>query len=295
MKTFKKSREWLFPILPVMIFLLTIVVFPLIYSFNLSLHLFNFIKPEWGHPFVGLENYAYLLGDLRFLNSVRVSLIFTFSSIGLEFLIGLGLALIANREMKGIIIFRVFFLIPMMITPVVVGIMFRFLYHPELSVFNYILAKLGGPNPKWVASPETALPSLILTDIWQWTPFIFLVLLAGLQSLPREPQEAAMVDGASWWAIFRYITLPMLKPTILVILLIRIMEAMKDFDKIFILTGGGPGVTTETFSVFVYKTCFMFNRLDRACAASFIFLAIVTVIGLLFIRLLSKEYRIQGR
>lgn len=295
MKNFKPSNEWFFLIAPVTIFLLAIVVFPLIYSFNLSLHLFNFIKPEWGHPFVGLENYSYLLSDTRFLNSVKVSLVFTFSSVALEFLIGLGLALIANRQMKGIVIFRVFFLIPMMITPVVVGIMFRFLFHPELSVLNYILTKLGGPDPKWVASSQTALPSLILTDVWEWTPFIFLVLLAGLQSLPQEPHEAARVDGASSWAIFRYITFPMLKPTVLVVLLIRVMEAMKDFDKIFILTGGGPGVTTETFSVFVYKTCFMFNRLDRACAASFIFLAIVTVIGLSFIRLLSKEYRIQGR
>jgi len=290
-----RRYEWLFFILPIVVFLLAIVVFPLIYSLNLSLHLYNFMKPKWGHPFVGLENYVYLFNDARFWNSVRVSLVFTFSSVSLEFVIGLGLALIANREMKGIAIFRVFFLIPMMITPVVIGIMFRFLFHPELSVFNYILDKLGGLNSKWVASPETALPSLILTDVWEWTPFMFLVLLAGLQSLPQEPQEAAMVDGASWWATFRYIILPMLKPTILVVLLIRVMEAMKDFDKIFILTGGGPGVTTETFSVFVYKTCFQFNRLDRACAASYIFLIIVAVIGLLFIRLLSKEYRIQGR
>ena len=187
--------------------------------------------------------------------------------------------------------FRAILLIPMMLPPVVVGVVWRLMFNPDFGAINGTL-KGAGVNTEaltWTASPGLALASVIAVDVWQWTPFMFLILLAGLQAIPQEPYEAAMIDGSNWWQTFRHITLPMLKPAILIALLLRTMDLLRVFDQIFILTEGGPGFATETVSLYIYRTAFRFADFGYAAAMSFVLLALTNIISLVYIRLLQRQ------
>jgi len=177
----------------------------------------------------------------------------------------------------------------MMLPPIVVAIIFKIIYIPEFGVINWFLGLFGIRGILWEASVHTALPSLILVDIWEWTPFMFLILLAGLQSLPLDPYEAAVVDGASGFQIFRYITFPLLKPIIVIALLLRIMDTLRIFDQIFIMTGGGPANATETLSLYIYRHGFRFYNIGYATAMSFLLLIFTVIISNFFIRFLKTE------
>lgn len=269
-------------LLPSLIFLLAIIIYPLVYSVYLSLTDFTFGKPFVF--FVGAENYQDILQNKYFYNSLIVTAKFTFITVSIEFLFGLGIALLLTRKFRIRTFVRTTMLAPMMITPVVVGIIWRLLFQPDFSIINYFLGTIGISGPLWLQEHEWSLISVAIADIWQWTPFFILILTSGLVALPQEPIEAALVDGASRHQIFWYISLPLLKPLILVGLLLRIIDSFKTYDLVYVMTYGGPGVATELLSFRVWKEGFVFQRLGYAAAMSYTMVAILTVLALILIR-----------
>lgn len=273
--------------LPSVVFLVAIVIYPMLFAFDTSFRDWLMTNPEAGKTFVGLENYKMIMHDPRFWSDLGNTLYYTVLSVSASFSVGLGLALLMNGIVRGRSILRIIFLIPMVMTPIVVGFGFRFMFNYELGVLNYLLSVLGLPRKAFLGDPSLALNSIILVDIWQWTPFMVLVLLAGLESLPKEPFEAARIDGAPEWQVFRHITLPLMKPVILVALLIRTMDAMRDFDKIYVMTAGGPGIASETLSLYDWKVGFSWWRMGYASALGLLLLFLVTVVGWSYVKLIS--------
>lgn len=271
---------------PSVLLLLAVSIYPLLYSARISLFTWRFGKEQ---DFIGVGNYSMLLGDDKFWTSILITATFTLFAVSAEFLLGLGLALLLSGEMRLRSLFRTAFVLPMVVTPVVVGIVWRLLYLTDIGVVSFLSKALFGNGLNFLGTPELALPAVVVMDIWEWTPFMFLILLAGLQSLPLEPFEAVRVDGASALQTFRDLTLPMLRPVILVALLIRTMDAFTIFDQVFILTLGGPGTSTEVMSLFVYKTAFKFSLLGNAAAMIFVVLVIVMAISQIYIRLLRES------
>jgi len=266
----------LFLVLPTVIVLASVGFYPLIYSINISLYDLN-LAIAWTTYFVGAGNYLSLLSDVWFIESTWRTLIYLTGCTTAELLLGLGIALLMNTEMRGFRTFRFLILLPMVVTPAVAGLVWRVLYNREFGMLNYFLSLFGfGPSP-WVADTNLALPCVMLVDIWQWTPMMFLMLLAGLQSLPVEVLEVAGVDGASAFQKFRHVTLPLLVPTIVVAVLFRVMDALKVFDAVYLLTGGGPGLTTEVLNIYAYRIGFKFFRMGYAGAIA-IFILIITMI-----------------
>ncbi|HXI42976.1 MAG TPA: sugar ABC transporter permease [Bryobacteraceae bacterium] len=225
--------------------------------------------------FVGLQNYRSLVADANFRSSLGTTLVFTIAATGIEFVLGLALALLLKQEFTFQGIIRSSLIVPMAIAPVVVGIIWRLLYNADVGLFSFAAQALTGHSVSVLSSTTLALPALILVDVWEWTPFMFLLLLAGIQSLPQEPFEAARVDGASVWNIFLHLTMPMLRPVIVVALLIRALDAFTVFDQVFVLTQGGPGTATEVATLMVYKTAFRFSQFGYAASMAVALLVLV--------------------
>lgn len=274
---------------PAVLFLLVTSVYPLIYSFWLSFHAWNMTIPRSKPDYIGLDNYRNLWENDAFRNSLQVTLIFVFFAVVIEFILGMGLALIATSRIRGIGLIRTVMIFPLMIAPVIAGVLWRTIFHPTYGVVNYVLGFLGIPAQEWLGSPSQALPAVITVEIWQNLPVVAFVLAAGIQSLPMDLYKAAEVDGASQWQVFRRITLPLLKPVILVLLLLRIMDAFKVFDIVFTMTYGGPGQTTELLSMLIYKTGLRFFQVGQASAMSWVFLVGIFLISLYFIRKLERN------
>lgn len=267
--------------------LLALTIYPILYAFNLSFYKWAVTS---GVPaiFVGLANYADLMNSPEFFNAFTNSLLFTGTSVGLSFVTGLMVALILNSEIKGVQIYQSFLMVPTIITPIVVGMSFRFLYNFDIGLINYFLEVIHLPRQAWLGTPSLALPALVMVDVWEWTPFMALVLLAGLQSLPRNPFEAADIDGASSVQKLRYITLPLLGPAIAVAALIRTMDAFRWFDTIYAMTRGGPGDATETLSVFAWKYGFLYFDMGYATAAALIMLFVIELFCWAYMRFSFK-------
>lgn len=283
-------RDRLFPYLflaPSVVLLLALTVYPLVYIVMICLQR---VTPR-GTTFVGLANIFRLFQDGFFFRSIWQTLIFTGCALALEMLLGLALALLLDSEIRARGFWRAIFLLPMILPPVVVGVIWRLIYNPSFGVLNGMLQLLGVDIQRWtwLADPTMALPAVILVDVWEWTPFVFLILLAGLQSIPQEPYEAARIDGSSPWQTFIYITLPLLAPAILVALLLRTMDLLRIFDQVFILTQGGPGFATETISLYIYKTAFRFYDFGYAAAMSLALLGVTMILCRLYIRFLKHE------
>lgn len=284
------KNRWVFFVAPTVFVLLCIVIFPLIFSLSLSLHDWNIFRQE-GWQWRGLGNYADILFlDPYFRQSLKVTVFYLLGTVPLQFILGLAVALILYRITRKIIGFlRTTLIVPAIMTPIVVGIIWRLMYNPDLGMLNYLLSLIGLPPVNWTGMPMSALPSVMMADIWEWTPFMALILLAGLQALPREPYEAAVVDGASNWQSFRYITLPLLSPVMLVAILIRLMDSFKTFDLIFVLTQGGPGMSTETMNYYTYRYGFKFFHMGYASALSWLLVIIVTVISIILVRTIRSR------
>ncbi|MEP3638841.1 MAG: sugar ABC transporter permease [Paracoccaceae bacterium] len=216
--------------------------------------------------FVGLKNYVTLWNDPNFLESLSVTLKFAFFVVTFEMLIGVGLALLLDRNIRGMSILRTLFILPMMIAPVVVGLMWRYMYHPSVGTFNRTLDGLGLPKVDWLG--DHALMSVIIADIWQWTPFIFILALAALQSLPRSALEAARIDGATGWQQIIYIKLPLMMPVLIVTGSLRLIDAFKVLEVILVMTEGGPGLSTEILALRISRTATEFRELGVAAAMS---------------------------
>lgn len=280
-------RDKLFPywfLAPCVLLLAALTVYPFFYILRTSLYR---LSPA-GDVFVGSLNYTRIFQDPFFYRAVWQTLVFAAGALALEFVLGLGMALLLDGEIRARGLWRALFLLPMILPPVVAGVIWRLIYNPSFGVLNGILHSLGADIKRWtwLASPVMALPSIILVDVWEWTPFVFLILLAGLQAIPNEPYEAARIDGSSAWQTFRHITLPLLSPSILVALLLRTMDLLRIFDQVFILTQGGPGFSTETVSLYIYKTAFRFYDFGYAAVLSLALLAVTMLLSHVYIRFL---------
>ena len=273
---------WLF-MAPALVLIAVVTIYPMIYSMIISFQDVRLARINQAE-FVGLDNYIRLLGDTAFHRSLLLSIIYVIGSVLGSLVLGLGLALLFDRDLHGMVLWRSLLIVPMVVTPVSIGLTWRMMYSDQTGVINFALGQLGLPRPLWIESPDTALVSVILVDIWEWTPFMFLILLAGLRSLPLSPFESAKVDGASAWQRFIYLTLPMLWPVIAVAVLLRAIDALRIFDQIFIMTRGGPAQATDLFSLFLYRTGFKHAYISYAAALSWVLLILTTVLLVYFVR-----------
>lgn len=267
-------------LIPALAALSLVTVYPIVYVLWLSLHrkllIFDISKLVW------LENYRFLLVDTRYWNALKNTAYFTGVSVILELLLGLGIAVLLNRVFAGKGVVRSLVLVPWAIPTVVSAKMWEWLYNPDFGFLNYLL----GTSINWLGSPFWALNAAIFMDVWKTTPFVVILLTAGLQTIPKELYEAARVDAASAWQIFRRITLPLLKPTILVVLIFRTLDAFRVFDSIYVLTGGGPANTTETLSIYAYKVLFQTLQFGYGSAIALTVFLLVGMITVFYVRLL---------
>ncbi len=275
-------------LIPLLLTIALILGYPLAFSFWVSLHDYRLTaidQAQW----VGLEQYLTLLTqNASFWNALRNTLVFVGIAVSLELALGLWLALLLHRKTT---LFRNFFrsalLMPMFVTPIAVGLMFRFLLNSQLGIVPSVLRAFG-VEMDWF-SARNALLTLALIDVWQWTPFMVLLLLAGLESLPEEPFEAAKVDGASPWQTFWHLTLPMLRPTIMAAVVIRMLDAFKVYEYVYAITRGGPGESTETIQYHIYRVGFLYFRLGEASAMSYVLIAIILVLVVVLFYALRRE------
>ncbi|MCP4318594.1 MAG: sugar ABC transporter permease [Hyphomicrobiales bacterium] len=229
---------------------------------------------------VGLRNYISLLGDESFIESFFVTLKFAALVVGFEMIVGVGLALLLDRNVRGMSLQRTIFILPMMIAPIVVGLIWRYMYHPTVGSFNRTLKSWGLDAVPWLSDSDWAFASVIIADMWQWTPFIFILALAALQSLPQSALEAARIDGANDWQQILYIKLPLMMPVLVVTCLLRLIDAFKVLEVILVLTNGGPGLSTEILSLRIARTASEFRELGVAAAMSNYLLVLLFVITL---------------
>lgn len=288
-QTYRRERGVLALFLaPSVIFLLLTSVYPLLNSLRLSFYSWNMMIPFSEPVWYGLGNYTRLLGEPEFWNAVKVTLIYVVAAVSIELILGMIVALLATSSVHAMGPIRTILLFPLMMTPVVAGVLWRNLYHSQYGVINHIIGLVGIPPQTWLGNPNQALWAVIAVEIWQQLPVAAFVLAAGLASLPVDLYKAAAVDGSSTWQTFRMITLPLLKPVILVVLLLRIMDAFKVFDIVFMLTYGGPGQVTQVLSLLIYKTGLKFLQVGQASAMSWLFLAFIFVMSFFFIRELQR-------
>jgi multiple sugar transport system permease protein len=272
-------------IAPAVAVLLAVVIYPMFFSLWISLHQWVLSRPT-AFPFVGLQNYVDLVTrDDVFPVSIRVTTLLVVFAVGVEFLIGLGLALLLNRrDIRGRRLILSLLIMPLVVTPVVAGVLWKFMLHPRLGIVNYLLGLLGLGHPLWAANPRLALLSVALVDIWQWTPFMLIVLYAGLVALPVEPVEAAQLDGASGWNLFRHVTMPMISRVAIVALLIRTIDTFKMFDVVYVLTRGGPGNATEVVSFYTYRVGLNYFDMGRAAALSWVISILLVALGQVYLK-----------
>jgi len=287
-RAFYRRIEPALYISPAFIVLFVILIYPLGYSFWLSFHEWTLRGFRKGIPFIGFENYIDLFSNPEFLKSLRITFIFVIVAIAIEMILGMGIALLLDHDLKGKGFMRSIILIPMMCTNVVIGLTWRLLFNYEFGLVNYYLGRLGLGPVNWLSDTSVALPAVIIVDVWNTTSFVALLLLAGLQALPEEPYEAATIDGASSWQLFVYLTIPFLRPTILVVLLWRFIDTFRIFDVIYLLTAGGPARATETVSIYVYRNGFQFFNLGYASASSYIMIFFMLIIGAILARIIGR-------
>ena len=287
----RQAAPW---ILPAVVILFVITIVPTVFLFYTSFQDWELGYPWAARRFIGLSNFIDLWTDWQFLQSLRTTATYVVSTVGAEMVLGFALALfLSQRRLWGRGFLVAILVIPMTVTPSIAGLIWRLYFNPSYGLVNYLLGTLFGVEPNWYGA-DLALASVILVDIWQWTPFVALILLAGLSALPRTPYEAALVDGASGWATLRYITLPLLRPIILVALLLRTMDALKMFDVVFSLTGGGPGNATEVLSMQVYRTGFyQTGWVGYASAMAVILLVVIILASRLFMRVLGSGREVE--
>ena len=281
-----KNYQYLFSA-PAVVFLLVMVAFPIIYTFILSFHSWRMsthIPWKW----VGLENYTDMFSDKRFLKAVGRTFHFTVIALTIEVFLGMVIALFLDRPFKGKNLTKTLFLLPMVATPVAVGVVWKLIYEPNIGIINYILRLLNLKGLDWLGDGDLALYALMVVDIWQWTPMVMLILQAGLSSIPTDCYEAARVDGATSFQVIQKITLPLLKPTIFTAVLLRLVDALKTFDIIYSMTMGGPGHDTETMNILSYKTAFEYMQFGEASAMLIVFFLIVLGLAAITIKIKSK-------
>jgi multiple sugar transport system permease protein len=288
----RETSEWRPPsywpfVLPALIVVLAVIIFPWAYTIWMSLH-------EWkvGSPptFVGLANYMRLPSDGRFVESIGHTLVYTALSVALPLIFGTLAAVVFHIKfpMRGFL--RGLFILPMMATPVAIALVWTMMFHPQLGILNYLLSLVGLPPQLWVFHPATVIPSLVLVETWQWTPLVMLIVLGGLAAIPAEPYESAMIDGATRWQIFRYISLPLIMPFLVIAAMIRMIDAVKSFDIIFAITQGGPGSASETINLYLYSVAFVYYDVGYASAIVVVFFALIVALAGALLRLRQRTH-----
>jgi multiple sugar transport system permease protein len=268
---------------PAVATLFLIVIIPIVFNLYLA---FTKWTIGLGQPrFIGLGNFIELLSDERVLNGVKVMVYFSGLSLSLEMVLGLLIAVYFNRQFKGSEVVQAIYILPFAATPVAVALIWRIMLNPEIGVLNYLLQSVGLPGSLWVSSPKTVIPALVMVDVWKWTPMITLIVLAGLKSLPHEPYEAAQIDGASALQIFWYITFPLIRPVLIAAMMLRSLDNLKEFDILYTITQGGPGIASETLYLYSYNVGFSFFKAGYGSALMVVVFLIVLVFNVVMNRL----------
>jgi multiple sugar transport system permease protein len=278
---------------PAVMIVLAISIFPLVYSLTTSFMSFRLVPPT-PIRFVGLDNYTTLLQQPRFWRVIGTTSLIAVISVAVQFVIGFAVALALNARVPGERLFRLAFLLPMLVAPVAVALIARQMFNPTMGPLNQFMTWVGFPNIPFLTTTEWALGAIIAVEVWQWTPFVILMLLAGLQTLPDDVYEAAALENASPWQQFWGITFPMMLPISVAVVFIRLIESYKIIDTVFVMTGGGPGISTETLTLFAYQEGFKKFNLGYTSALSFLFLAVITIIGTVYLAILKptlEKYR----
>ncbi len=282
-----RKRPYIFYIAPALIVLLAVAIYPIVFSTGLSFFRVTFDSLD--RPFVGFENFIRILEDSDYRLVMGNTLLYVLITVSGSVALGFGTALLLRRITVGRNWLRVILIIPMMMAPIVVGLTWHWMLDPLFGLINWVATGLGLPRQTLLAQAATARVVVMLVDIWQWYPLVFLIIDAGLSSLPRAPYESARLEGASPWMVFRRITLPMLRPVLLVALLLRTVDAFRTFDLVRVMTDGGPNMTTETLSLFLYRTAFTFNKLSRAGAGATIMLIVIGIVSAVMFRYLYRD------
>lgn len=274
----ERHARWVLPF-PAVLFIIVMMLFPILYTLKNSLMDMNLASGA-ATSFVGLANYGVLLRDSRFLSSVWRTCYFTVLAVGVEIVLGVAIALLLHREGRGRNLVNAIFLLPMMATPVAIAMVWLLMFEPTIGVANSALQVAHLPAGLWIAGSGSVIPSLALVDIWEWTPMVTLIALAGLSNLPGDVYEAAKVDGASPWQQLWRITLPLLRPTIVVAGLLRFIDGFKTFDIIYTMTGGGPNYASETLNIYIYEQAFNYYNFGYASSMLVVFFALIIGITL---------------
>ena len=265
-------------LLPTLLFMAALTIYPVVQLVRLSLSDVEFVKGSLEWSYVGLHHFDTLGEDQVVMDALRNTLIYVGVVVTIEAALGLFLALLVSRATRFAWFFRSVYMIPLLIPPIAIGTIWRLMYDYNYGIINQILIEIGITSPPlWTADPDLALVSVMIVDVWHWTSFLFLIMLAGVESLPHELAEAARVDGATEVQIFRYVFFPLLRPTIIVALMLRTILAFKVFDQIFLLTGGGPGTSSEVISLYIYKVFFVQSRMGYGALLALLMALLMSV------------------
>ena len=282
------ERSFIFFLMaPTMIVLLGITVYPLLYNLYLAFHSVFLSDPNAPRTFIWFENFVSIFTNEMVLISLWKSFLYTAIVVSVEFFLALAVAVFLNRDFVGKRVLLPFLILPLMITPVVSGLIWKYMFNGEFGVIGWILMSIGVETYSVLSDPFWAFVGVIIQDIWHWTPFLMLLFYTGLISLPRDPFEAAAIDGASSWQIFKDLTVPMLRRIFLIGILLRTMDAFKIFDEIYMMTQGGPGNATETVNYYVYRNTFRYFNMGEGAALALVVLIIIIIISNIFIKVMK--------
>jgi multiple sugar transport system permease protein len=276
----RRHRSYYLFVAPALVVVGAVIIFP--WLFTVWMSAFDWKIGSVAH-FVGFDNYTGLAKSQRFLEAILHTFYFTALAVVVPLFLGLVAALIFHREFPFRGVLRGIFTMPMMATPVAVALVWTMMFHPQQGVLNYLLSLFGLPPSLWVYSPTWVIPSLVLVEIWHWTPLVMLIVLGGLAALPTEPYESARLDGATEWQLFRYITLPLIAPFLIVAAVIRTIDALKAFDTIYVISQGGPGTASETINIYLYLQAFAFYNVGNASAVVVVFFVVILALALLLL------------
>ncbi|XOK10905.1 carbohydrate ABC transporter permease [Agrobacterium tumefaciens] len=271
-------------VIPALVVILAVIVFPWVFTLWMSVHRWTLGQEQ---SFIGFENYIRLASDIRFWESLWHTLIYTVLSVVAPLFLGTLAALVFDAQfpLRGFL--RGVFVMPMMATPVAIALVWTMMFHPQLGVLNYLLSLIGIGPLEWIYNQSTVIPSLVLVETWQWTPLVMLIVLGGLAAVPREPYESAEIDGANAWQKFRYLTMPMIAPFLMIAVIIRSIDAVKSFDIIYAMTQGGPGTASETINIYLYNTAFSYYDIGYGSAMAVVFFIII--VALSFVLLMVRQ------
>ncbi len=271
-------------VVPALVVIAAVIVFPWVFTLWMSVNSWTLGQSV---VFAGLDNYSRLLVDMRFWESLWHTTLYTLLAVVAPLFLGTLAALIFDAQFPFRGLLRGIFVMPMMATPVAIALVWTMMFHPQLGVLNYLLSLIGIGPQEWIYNQISVIPSLVLVETWQWTPLIMLIVLGGLAAVPREPYESAEIDGANAWQKFRYLTLPMIAPFLMIAVIIRSIDAVKSFDIIYAMTQGGPGTASETINIYLYNTAFSYYDIGYGSAMAVVFFIII--VALSFVLMMVRQ------